>query len=387
MKSVFLISIFLIIYTYLLYPAALFILSLFRKKPALAAQEGELFSVSLIISAYNEEAVMKEKIRNCLALDYPAEKIEVIFGSDGSLDKTSEIIERYAKENRMFRLYKFDKRQGKPSVLNRLVNEAKGDIIVFSDADTFLDPASIRNIVKGFADPKVGCVCGKIELMSKGKEIVSESFYWRYESWIKGLEARLGFVSGAAGGLYAIRRNLWQDIPRNTLIDDFVISMRIGRDGYAVISEPLALGREETALSSYGEFLRRVRIGAGGYQSILLLAGLLNPLKGLKSFEFWSHKVIRWLAPFLFIGLFLTSVLLCAGGGFYAAIFILQAVFYSAAVLGWLLQKVGVNVIVFNAAYHFVLMNIALAVGFFSFIFGLQKVTWRKAEKFTRRDP
>jgi len=345
----------------------------------------ELPKVSLLIAAYNEEAVIEEKIKNCLELDYPRDKFEVIFASDGSTDNTNELIERHTGEGSNLVLYKFEKRAGKPSVLNKAVKQAKGDIIVFSDADTFLDKDALKMIVRPFADKKAGCVCGKIILKSAGQNIASEGVYWRYESWIKSMEAGLGSVSGAAGGLYAIRKNLWRDIPGDTLIDDFVISMKIAQKGYAVLYAPEALGYEETASTSAEEFVRRVRIGSGGYQSMILLAGILNPLKGSLSFRFWSHKVIRWLAPFLLIFLFISSVFLAKDGFFYLVVFTLQAVFYTAAILGGMLEAAGVNALMFSAAHHFAAMNAALFFGFFSYIFGLQKVTWRKAKKLSYR--
>jgi cellulose synthase/poly-beta-1,6-N-acetylglucosamine synthase-like glycosyltransferase len=302
MKIVFFSSILLIAYTYIGYPLILAALNSlpFLKKNIIYKEEGpELPAVSLLIAAHNEENVIEEKIKNCLNLDYPEGKLQIVVGSDGSTDTTSEIVKRYQRDRRNLVLCAFSQREGKPATINKIVKFAAGDILLFSDADTFLKKDALKRIVDNFRDNSIGCVCGRIDIESAGCGGAGESIYWGYELWLKEMESGIGSVLGAAGGLYAMRRGLWEDIPADTLIDDFVISMKLIEKGYRVVYEKWALAYEEAAASTEQEFIRRVRIGAGGFQSISLIGGLLNPLKGFIAWEFWSHKVIRWFGPFL----------------------------------------------------------------------------------------
>ena len=380
MKIVLFTSLFLIAYTYAGYPLILAVLSHlpFLKRKAVCEEYPELPGISLLVAVHNEGRVIEEKIKNCFELDYPQEKLQVIFGSDGSTDRTAEVIKRYQEKNKNLFLYEFRHREGKPSTINKIVKFAKGDILLFSDADTFLKKDALKKIVDAFRDRRAGCVCGRIDLKSSGGEAAPENVYWRYELWLKEMESNLGFALGAAGGLYALRRDLWEEIPSNTLIDDFVISVKVAEKGRRVIYEPAALAYEKAAASTEQEFIRRVRIGAGGFQAIILLRRLLNPLKGLVAWEFWSHKVIRWCGPFLLIAIFFSNICLLKNGSFYSYTFILQMVFYLAGATAGLLRK---RHGILAAPYHFIAINAALFTGFFYYLFGLQKVTWKKAEK------
>ena len=380
MKIVFFTSLFLIAYTYIGYPLILAALSRlpFLRRKAAYEDRPELPSISLLVAVHNEEGVIEEKIRNCFELDYPQEKLQVIFGSDGSTDRTTEGIKRYQEKNKNLFLYEFKYREGKPSTINRIVKFAQGEILLFSDADTFLKEDALKKIADAFRDRTVGCVCGRIDLKSNWGGAAPEDIYWRYELWLKEMESSLGFVLGAAGGLYALRRGLWEEIPANTLIDDFVISVKVAEKGRKVIYEPAALAYEKAAASTGQEFIRRVRIGAGGFQAIILLRRLLNPLRGLVAWEFWSHKVIRWCGPFLLIAAFFANIYLLGNGRVYLYTLILQMIFCSAGILGGLSQKKRT---VFNIPYHFIAINAALFTGFFYYLLGLQKVTWKKSEK------
>jgi poly-beta-1,6-N-acetyl-D-glucosamine synthase len=370
MKIIFFTCLFLIAYTYLFYPLILALLNSFHflRRRIICAGGPEFPKVSLLISVCNEEKSVEEKIINCLELDYPKEMLQVIFGSDGSTDGTAGIIKRYGKEHGNIHLFEFETREGKPSTLNRIVKFAQGQILLFSDADTLLEKDTVKKIVNAFRDKSVGCVCGKIDLKSAEGAGKPENIYWRYESWIKKMESGLGMVSGATGGLYAVKKELWEDIPVNTLIDDFVISMKTAEKGFRIIYEPSALAYEEPAVSTTQEFVRRVRIGAGDFQAVILLRRLLDPFRGLISWEFWSHKVIRWCGPFLLIAVFFSNICLLDAGRIYLYAFILQAAFYLTGFLGGLSR-------------HFIVINAALLAGFFCYVFGLQKVTWKKARK------
>jgi len=266
-----------LVHTYFLYPVILFaldgveqLLANLRfmqrgRELAPVRAQGALPRVSLIVAAYNEAACIAEKVKNSLALDYPADRFEVLIGSDGSTDGTNEIVRGVA--DRRVRLSTAP-RAGKTSVLNRCIPMATGDVVVLSDANTMIDPAAVQKLVRHFEDPEVGVVCGK-----------------------------RGAVMGANGGLYAIRRTLFTALPPSTIVDDFVIPLRILENGFKVVYEPEALAHEETTEDYGQEFGRRARIAAGNFQSLGMVPGLLSPAAGFRAFAFWSHKLLRWCAP------------------------------------------------------------------------------------------
>jgi cellulose synthase/poly-beta-1,6-N-acetylglucosamine synthase-like glycosyltransferase len=385
MEFIFWISASLILYTYLGYPVLLFAMAtvkqvkrdleyLFSRRDRRRRETAgtELPMVSLVVAAYNEEKVIEAKIQNMLDLDYPKDRIEIIIGSDGSSDKTNEIVSEYAKEGVTLYVYP---RGGKSSVLNRTIPRANGEIVVLSDANTMFKRDAVRKLVRHFKSPQIGCVCGELRFISETGEQKAEGFYWKYEVILKFLESKLGSVLGANGAIYAIRKELFNPIPPNTIIDDFVIGMNVKRKGYRVIYDPEAVAYEEAADGVKSEFRRRVRIGAGDFQAIPMTIPLLNPLRGFIAFAYLSHKIIRWLCPFLMLSAFASSATLSINGGIYSVGFIGQVAFYLTALIG----SKGPSIL--KVPYHFVMMNLALAIGFFKFIAGRQKVTWRKTER------
>ncbi|MFA5143015.1 MAG: glycosyltransferase family 2 protein [Candidatus Omnitrophota bacterium] len=367
----------LVFYAYFIYPA---ILCFFKRGDSLQNQIYELPHVSLIVSVYNEEKVLPEKIRNILSIDYPKDKLEVVIASDGSNDNTNKIVSEYSKDG--VKLIAFTERSGKVNVLNKVIPELKGDIVALSDANTFYKSNAIRKLVRNFYDPKVGCVCGELVFQSpKDSEIGKlEGFYWRYEQFLKRVEGSNGSLLGANGGIYAIRKSLFKPLPSNTIVEDFVLPMKMLEKGYAVIYEPGAIAYEETSKKMIQEMERRVRIGAGDFQALLLTWRILNPAHGFKAFAYLSHKVIRWFAPFLLIAAFVANLIL-AGNEYYHFILLLQCLFYLAALSGRIFSQFGIRFKLFGLPYYFISMNIALFLGFIRFCNNSQSVAWKRTER------
>jgi cellulose synthase/poly-beta-1,6-N-acetylglucosamine synthase-like glycosyltransferase len=336
--------------------------------------------VSIVIAAHNEEKVILTKIKNLAAMDYPKELIEIIIGSDGSDDATVNIL----TENSLscMKIFDFKERRGKVNVLKDLVNSAKGEILVFSDANTMYEPDAVKRLAAHFSDLGVGCVCGRLKLRSPDnvKEGEYEGIYWRYESAIKRMEGELGAVLGANGGIYAIRKELFPEIPNNTIVEDFVIPMKILERGYKTLYEKDAVAYEDSSKTIADEGRRKIRIGAGDYQTLFLTLPMLNIFRGFSSFAYWSHKVIRWFVPFLMIIILGMNILL-AHILLYKYLLIGQALFYSGAVIGYLINKTRMHNRIFSLLYYFVAMNLSLLVGFLRFVTGGQQVTWKRVAR------
>jgi cellulose synthase/poly-beta-1,6-N-acetylglucosamine synthase-like glycosyltransferase len=364
--------------TYFLYPLWLLLLS--RLRPAwrpTPVGPGAWPTVSLVVAAHDEAACIEEKLRNSLALDYPPDMLEVLIGSDGSTDGTDALIQACADPR--VRLSAAT-RAGKTSVLNRCIPAARGELVLLSDANTRIEPGALKALVRHFADPEVGAVCGRLQLYNPTKAEYEESAYWKYESWLKALEGTQGAVVGANGGLYAIRRDLFTPLPPSTIVDDFVIAVRLLDQGYRVLYEPEALAAEETTEDYGREFGRRARIAAGNFQSLGLVPGLLSPLRGFPAFAFWSHKVLRWCAPALML-LALVANAALLDRPFYRFTLAAQIGFYALAMLGSL--AVGPSLLrrVAGVAYYFVTMNLAIVVGFWRFLRSSQAAAWERTAR------
>lgn len=370
-----------VVYSYVLYPVALYVAArLFGRAstpPSIA--DADLPRVSLLIAAHNEEAVIDGRVRNALALDYPSGKIEIVIASDGSSDRTAQIVRTYS--NRGIQLLDFPNRRGKATVLNDAMRELSGDIVLFSDANTDTDPDAARNLVRWFGEPDIGAVCGRLVLTdpASGKNV--DSLYWKYETFLKRQESRLGALLGSNGAIYAIRRELLQPIPNATIIDDFVIPlMAKQRSGCRLVYDCAAIAREESAPDIETEFRRRSRIGAGGWQAIGMLWRLLNPMRGWIAFTFFSHKILRWLCPFFMLLMVVTNLVLCARPA-YRALMVAQVAFYLAAMLGRYVPR-GIPLSrLLRLANLFASMNAALLVGFFRWISGPQTGIWRPTRR------
>jgi cellulose synthase/poly-beta-1,6-N-acetylglucosamine synthase-like glycosyltransferase len=378
-----------LVHTYFLYPVILFALDgveqvlvniRFMRRGRVAPAvppRAALPRVSLVVAAYNEAACIGEKVKNSLALDYPADRFELLIGSDGSSDGTDDIV-RSATDPRV-RLSAAP-RAGKTSVLNRCIPVAAGDIVILSDANTMIDPDAVQKLVRHFEDPEVGAVCGKLKLFNPTKADYEESAYWNYESLIKFYEGKHGAVMGANGGLYAIRRTLFTQLPPSTIVDDFVIPLRILENGFKVVYEPEAVAHEETTEDYDKEFGRRARIAAGNFQSLQLVPGLLLPTAGFRAFAFWSHKLLRWCAPAL-MGLALIANLFLLHSNLYRLTFFAQVMFYALAYLGKAGVLTGTGQRIASVAYYFVTMNLAIVVGFWRFVRNSQRAAWDRTAR------
>lgn len=375
-EIVLVLMIFLIFYTYLGYPVLLLLLAKNIKDDKKKGESAEVENkcVSLIVAAYNEEKIIEEKIKNISEIDYPKEKLFVFIASDGSNDRTNEIVKGFESEN--LKLIEYP-RIGKVNVLNRTVPLTLCEIIVFSDANTLYNSQAIKKLTDHFSDPNVGCVCGRLKLINPHNVQSGEGvgFYWRYETWIKKMESCFGCVVGANGAIYAIRKKLFEEMPANIINDDFHISMNIMKKGYKVIYESEAVGTEEVAPDFKSEFSRDVRDGAGHYREIRYHSGLVNPMKGITSFSYVSHRLIRWMVPFFLPLIFLTNIALL-NNPIYIAIFIAQLCIYSVAVLTFILQQYDIETRFFKIPLFFLTANLALMIGFWKNIFRTQGVTW-----------
>jgi biofilm PGA synthesis N-glycosyltransferase PgaC len=377
METIFWTSVYLIIYSYLIYPLLLLSIHGCSRKWRVEISD-DLPSVSMIVAAHNEEKVIAEKIRNSLGVDYPKDRFEIIIGSDGSDDGTVKILNDNKADN--IKVFDFKERRGKINVLKDLVKMAKGEIIVFSDANTMYDHSAIKRLASYFCVPRIGCVCGRLKLIRSGhsKEDACEGLYWKYESIIKRREGELGSVLGANGGIYAIRKELFPDIPGDTIIEDFLIPITILQKGYRVVYEKEAVAYEEASKTIVDEGRRKVRIGAGAYQTLFLTLPMLNIFLGFPSFAYWSHKVIRWFVPFLMILIFILNIFL-AGPALYNYTLLGQLFLYGGALVGYSISKIKLHNRIFSMMYYFVAMNVSLLLGFCRFISGSQQVTWRRA--------
>jgi len=374
-------SLLLIIYSLFGYFVIIWLASKFVKKDRINDDTYIPF-VSMLISVYNEEKVIEEKIKNFLKLDYPEDKLQLIIGSDGSNDKTENIIKRY--ENERIKLLSSKDRRGKSEVLNSLKFYASGDIIVISDANTLYHHDAIKKITGHFSDQRVGGVCGKLILNNPDEKNIGgwgEKMYWSYESKIKELEGKIKTTIGATGGIYAVRKELFQDIPEGkNIAGDFLIPLRIAGMGFDIVYDSEAVAEENTSSDMKREFIRKVRISTRCFQMLRFLLPFLNPFKGFVSFGLWSHKVIRWFTPFLMIAVFIINVFLI-GQPFYQFLFSLQIFFYLFAFLGLILNFIEKKFFLFSAPFYYVTINLALLIGFFKSIFAPSKPIWETAER------
>jgi cellulose synthase/poly-beta-1,6-N-acetylglucosamine synthase-like glycosyltransferase len=341
---------------------------------------GPLPKVTLVFSAFDEEDCIRQKIENCLALDYPPEKLEILVGCDGCTDRTAEIARAAGGER--VQVHELWPRSGKASVLDRLVPNAAGDVVVLTDANVMLEPSAVLALARRFADPAVGAAVGRLRLLDPARgDRGEETLYWRYETFVKHYEGKHGCVLGANGGIYAIRRLLFAPLPNDTLTDDFVIPVRIAVRGWKVVYAADAVAREDTAPDRAKEFVRRARIGAGNWQALARAPDLVDPRTGFLCFAFVSHKLLRWATPFLLAVVLAANVVLAAepGAWGYRALLGAQLGFYGLALSG--LARSARRTRAADVAHYFVSMNAALAVGFWRFARGSQAATWQRTPR------
>jgi cellulose synthase/poly-beta-1,6-N-acetylglucosamine synthase-like glycosyltransferase len=370
-----------IVYAYVGYPMLVWCLArlLGRSGQPAAVDPAELPNLSLLIAAYNEEAVIRARLENALAMDYPRDKLEIVVASDGSSDNTAKIVDSFADQG--VRLLDYRRRRGKMAVLNAAVPELKGEIILLSDANTDIDAAAPKKLVRWFQDPAIGVVCGRLILVGRetGKNV--DNLYWNYETCLKKCEGRLRGLLGANGAIYAMRKSLWDSIPAGTIVDDLVIPLRAKlQSGCEIIYDAEAQAREEISLNVRGEFRRRVRIGAGGYQSLGLLWRLLDPRRGWIAFTFFSHKILRWVGPFFLLAMLACNLWLF-DRPFYRVLLLAQLGFYLLALLALVAPLPTRLLKPLLLSNMFIGMNAAFLVGFWRWLSGRQQGMWERTAR------
>jgi cellulose synthase/poly-beta-1,6-N-acetylglucosamine synthase-like glycosyltransferase len=366
----------LIFYTYVAYPVLVWGLSqayTWAVNPPSVDPENWP-SVSLLIAAHNEERVIGRRIQNALAMDYPVPLLEIVIALDGCTDATSTIVRRYASKG--VKLLDYSQRRGKASVLNSVIKGLRGEIVLLSDANTDFDDQAVQRLARWFSHPRVGVVCGRLVLTDSLKGGNVDSVYWKYETFLKRCEGRLGALLGANGAIYAIRKELYEPIRPESTNDDLEIPLMAKlKTDCAIVYDFDALAYEESAPNMQSEFRRRVRIGASGFQSLVTLWKLVDPRRGWIAFTFFSHKLLRWSCPFFLICMLLSNLLLL-DRLFYQFVLMFQISFYltSLAVVFFPSQVRFPKPVRFVAM--FTSMNFALLVGFFRWLSGRHKGTW-----------
>ena len=366
-------------HTYVTYPLSL---RLFRRRFAVPPQmPAEAWPrVSILIPAYNEERVIGAKIENLLALDYDPGKMEILIGSDGSTDRTDNIVKSF--DDPRVKLIRLAGRSGKSAVLNRLVAEAAGEILIFSDANVMLDRAALKMLIRHFSDPSVGVANGGkyIQIPEGAESVRGEAVYGRYENALRTRESEVGGMSGALGSLMAVRKSLYRPYAAGSINDDTVPSIWAVLAGLRNVHDPEAKAFEESGRSVSEEFRRRIRIGAGNFQTLFRYPQVLRPRYGLAAYTFFSHKVLRWIFPFLMIGALAANLFLLRFP-FYRAALELQAAGYLAALSGWAMDRAGIRVPPFSVLHHFVALNAGLLLGFFVYCRGIRSSAWERTAR------
>ncbi|MBQ8948262.1 MAG: glycosyltransferase family 2 protein [Prevotella sp.] len=390
LKILFWACLLIVFYTYIGYGIRLYIIirlrRLFKGNPqkTVLPQDEELPTMTLMICAYNEEDVVTEKMENTQALDYPKDKLRIMWVTDGSNDRTNEFLAAYPEVDIVFS----PERRGKTAALKHGLRELQTRYVAFTDANTMINPGALREIARLFGDPTVGCVSGEKRVAArKAGEMAAEGegLYWRYESTLKRWDSELYSAMGAAGELYAIDPTLCREVPDEALLDDFMLSMYVVQAGKRIAYTPDAYALEYGSANIHEESKRKRRIAAGGLQSIWWLRSMLNPLRQpLVTFQYVSHRVLRWsITPVAMVLLLLVNILLVAmgAGTFYTVMLILQALFYVMALAGWLLNRYGYKNKLLYTAYYFVFMNLNIFRGMAYLRSHGKNGAWEKAKR------
>lgn len=388
-KILFWTGILLILYSYVFYPVILFVMSavkkaledsiyMFRKKDRRKSCDTSQVNVAVVISAYNEEKHIVKRVKNLIEEQtYPEDKISLYIGSDGSDDRTVELLQGLTYSN--LHIFDYKENRGKVSVLNDLMEEVSEEIVIFSDANTFFHEDNISCLVKYFKDKKVGAVCGELQLQVLENSKNEDGAYWKYERFLKFHESRISALLGANGANYAIRKEYFEPFPADTIIDDFVSVLGISMKGMKVIYAVDSLAYEEMPKTVRDEFRRRVRIGSGNYQVLFRNIKLLNPMYGMISFSFFSHKVLRWLVPHLMLMVLVTNMFIDDSP--YLYFLFLQLFFYIISIGDMFFhynEKMPALARIINM---FISMNIALLAGFFRYMSRSTTSSWVRTER------
>ena len=373
-------------HTYLLYPVFLFgassVVQVWRdwqylrtrlERRRIPAEPGELPAVTLIIPAYNEARHLPDKLANLRALDYPKERLRILFVSDGSADGTNALLSGVEGGN--LEVLYLPIRSGKASAVNQGVACARTGIVVFSDAATLFAPDALRKLVRHFADSRVGVVCGALRFEASTESRQTEGVYWRYESMLRLMESRLGVTLTASGAIYAMRRECFVPLSADTLVEDLLVPVNARRKGFRVLYDPDAIATDFASSTVAGEFTRRVRIATGSFRALGEI--LRGPLDPMTAFAFFSHKLLRWILPFLLLGMVFTSATLWEQPA-YRALFVAQLVFYIWAAVGCAFRRRIQRVRYALLAYYLLAIHLAFLVGFMRFLTGQRGVEWRR---------
>jgi cellulose synthase/poly-beta-1,6-N-acetylglucosamine synthase-like glycosyltransferase len=384
LQVIFWTGVFLIFYTYILFPT---ILQLFASGKELIHPEvrsGDLPFLSILIAAFNEEGVIEAKITSVLEADYPGNMLEILVGSDASTDRTNVILNRLKEEHPALQVSIFDRRTGKPGVINRLAAQAKGEILVITDANVMLDKDTLKELAGSFHQPETGLVdtCMVNTRLKKDGISHQEKFYINREVRIKHNESLVwGTMMGPFGGCYAVRNSIYQPVPDHFLVDDFYINMAVLKQGYRCISNVNAKVYEDVSNDLKEEFRRKKRISAGNFQNLSKFRSLLVSRQSGVAFCFLSHKVIRWFVPFLVMITLGTSGALAWHHPVYLVLAILHLTVLGIPVIDTLLRKIKIHMIPLRFISHFVLMNLALLAGFLRYIGGIRSNVWQPTRR------
>ncbi len=392
LQLIFWILLLILFYTFVGYAFVLFILLKIKKiifpKKALGFDDSYEPDICLFVTAFNEKDYVDQKVTNSFSLDYPKEKIQYLWITDGSDDGTPDLLKKYDQ----LEVHHLPERKGKMHAMNRGVKFVKAPIIIFSDTNTILGKQSIREIVAKFSNPKTGCVAGEKRIVEKDADSAAgagEGLYWKFESWVKRMDSDLNSAVGAVGELFAIRTELFEDVEEDTLLDDFMISLRIAQKGYHIAYTPNAYAEETASLNVKEELKRKIRIAAGGIQTIFRLKGLLNPFRfGILSWQYFSHKVLRWtLAPLSLVLILPLNLLIVwqqnswIDSEFYTLTLYFQALCYLLALVGWYFENRKIRFKLLFIPYYFASINYAAIRGIFRYLKGKQTVNWEKSKR------
>jgi cellulose synthase/poly-beta-1,6-N-acetylglucosamine synthase-like glycosyltransferase len=369
----------IIIYTYVGYTLLIPIIALFSQRRSIKKDIEP--KVTFLITAYNEEQSIARKLEDTLSLDYPKDQLEVMVASDGSTDRTDEIVKVFA--DRRVVLKRVEGRVGKTATQNEAVKAATGDIIIFSDATTKYSKDAIRKIVRNYANEDVGAVSGRYEYINPtGAPVgIGTILFWKYENFIKSMQTRIKTITGCCGCIYSVRKEAYVPLPSD-IISDLVEPLKIIERGYRIVFEPKAIAYEETTEKPSEEFKMRIRVITRAMRGILYVKSLLNPFKyPFVSFQLISHKVLRWLIPFFLIGLLVSNYFLIGTHLFFKITFVMQISFYTIALLGMIADRLGRRLKMFAIPMYFCVVNTASLIAFFKTLAGQKAVTWETVRK------
>jgi len=383
LTTVFWFSLALVVYVYLGYPTLIFLCARRKPKPELRPEPApsEFSFITIIIPAYNEEGWIRRKIENTLKLNYPRKRRQILIASDGSTDRTVEIAGEFPAQG--VEVVPFPQRLGKPEMLNRLVPQLAGEVVVVTDANALLEPDAVRRLVRHFSDPRVGCATGRrlCVLQSGSAASLGEGLYWRYESWIKDSESRMHSCLGAHGQLYAVRRSVFPHV--ENVGDDFYIPMRvIATTHLRVVYDPEAVAYIPAAASLAIERERKTRAHVSFLLTLPLLKELLLPWRSPVWWQYLSHHVLRMFVPIAMVTCFLSSALLAKNAHFYLFLSLAQIVFYTLAGIGFLLAQFGLRPKIFYAPFYFVFANLAIAQSWMRWPVRKYNSAWERTERF-----